>query len=238
MKELHGRVSPSGQRIASMFRAGLRRTLVRRRLKRRFGLHSLGNDFDYQIQSGSRIGTDCRLGGPVFIAGSTIGDHTYIELGARISAADVGRYCSIAPYALIGLSEHPLGQHVSTHPLFFRRAPALGYDLVEHDTHVDLQRTRVGNDVWIGAAACVRSGVTVGDGAVIGAGAVVTRDVPPYAIVAGVPARLVRYRFPEDTIAFLLDLRWWDRDRAWLRDHASEMQDIAELRRGLGDAEC
>jgi acetyltransferase-like isoleucine patch superfamily enzyme len=70
--------------------------------------------------------------------------------------------------------------------------------------------TRIGNDVWMGQGAIILSGVTVGDGAIIGAGAVVSRDVPPYAIVAGNPAQVVRHRFAPSTIEFLLNLQWWD----------------------------
>jgi len=80
----------------------------------------------------------------------------------------------------------------------------------------------IGNDVWVGARAIILSGVTVGDGAVIGAGAVVTRSVPPYAIVAGNPARLLRYRFDETTIAALLEVRWWD----WPDSKIAEREEV------------
>ena len=79
------------------------------------------------------------------------------------------------------------------------------------------ESTIIGNDVWIGAKAIIRSGVTIGDGAVIGAGAVVTKDVPPYAIVAGVPAKIIRYRFDEELRKALLAAKWWDRDMTELR---------------------
>lgn len=214
-------------RIArALSRSGVRRQLTRQRLQRAHGLASLGDDFDYRIPANTSFGRGCRLGGPVYIAGSTIGDFTYIEVGTRISAADVGRFCSIAPYAMIGLAEHPVERFVSTHPIFYRRMPALSYDLVDRDHHQEISRTRIGNDVWIGAHACVRGGLEIGDGAVIGAGAVVTRDVPPYAIYAGVPARLVRYRFDPATIEFLLAFKWWERDLDWLREHIDELHDV------------
>lgn len=219
----------AGHLVTTIARSGVRRPLIRLRLRRRHGLVSLGSDLDYHITENSVIGEGCRLGGPVFIAGSTIGDHTYVEVGCRISATDVGRFCSIAPNAMIGLAEHPLDGFVSTHPLLYRHIPSLGYDLVERDHHREMARTRIGNDVWIGANACVRGGLTIGDGAVIGAGAVVTRDVAPYTVCAGVPARQLRTRFSPDVIEFLLEFRWWERDLEWLRQHVAEMHDVTAL---------
>ena len=218
----------SGKLWRTFAPSGVRRALLRRRLSQRHGL-VLGRDIDFDIADNVVMGDHCRLGGPVYISGSDIGDYTYIEVGCRISAADVGRFCSIAPYSLIGLPEHPTRGFVSTHPLFFQHAPSLGYDLVEEDAHEQLPRTRVGNDVWIGAGACVKSGVTIGDGAIIGAGAVVVTDVDPYMVVGGVPAGPLRQRFDDDTIAFLLELRWWDRDMDWIAEHARSMQDIDAL---------
>lgn len=229
--------SVAGRLVRALTRSGLRRLLVRQGLRRRYDFAAIGTDFDYEIYPGSTIGRGCRLGGPVFIAGSAIGDFTYIEVGSRISAADVGKFCSIAPYAMIGLAEHPVDRFVSTHPIFYRRLPALGYDLVASDAHTEITRTTVGNDVWIGAGVCIRSGVRIGDGAVVGAGAVVTGDVPPYAVYGGVPARLIRYRFGAETIAFLLGFKWWDRDLDWLREHIGEMQDAERLAAAFAVAE-
>ena len=220
--------------------SGVRRLWLRRRLRQQHGLLALGSDFDFQIADNVVFGYRCRLGGPSYISGSSIGDYTYIEMGSRISAADVGKFCSIAPYVLIGLAEHPTQGFVSTHPMFYRDLPQFGYDLVEDGNHEELVRTHIGNDVWIGAGACVRAGVTIGDGAVIGAGAVVTSDVPPYTICAGVPARPIRRRFDEETISFLLELRWWDRGVTWLSENIQGMQDVERLqtlldgRRGAG----
>ena len=210
--------------------SGVRRLWFRQRLRRRHGLVALGPDFDYQIADNVVFGERCRLGGPVYIAGSSIGEYTYIEMGSRISAADIGKFCSIAPYALIGLAEHPTTGFVSTHPIFYRDLPQFGYDLVEEGSHQEMARTQVGNDVWIGAGVCVRGGVTIGDGAVIGAGAVVTSDVLPYTICAGVPARPIRRRFDAETISFLLELRWWDRGMSWLSEHVRGMQDVERLK--------
>ena len=199
-------------------------------MRRRYGLIDVGSDFQTFISRDTTFGNFCRIGGPVYIADSTISDYTYVEIGARITAASVGKFCSIAPYAFVGQPEHPTTGFVSTHPIFYRSIPALGYDFVEGGAHQEVKRTGIGNDVWIGAGAVVRSGLTVGDGVVVGAGAVVTKDLDPYTIYAGVPARPIRRRFDDDTIAFLREFRWWDRGDDWLQSHAREMQDVRRLK--------
>ena len=131
----------------------------------------------------------------------------------------IGRYCSIAAGVRILNHNHPL-TFKSTSGLFFN--PELG--LCDRWL-VDLGTKRVGNDVWIGANAVILPEVSrIGDGAVIGAGAVVNRDVPPYAVVLGNPARVVKYRFSEGLIAELLDERWWERDLGELSGRVDEFQ--------------
>jgi acetyltransferase-like isoleucine patch superfamily enzyme len=210
--------------LRSVVPSGLRRHRRHSGLTKLHGFVSLGDEFDHAIQRAT-FGRACRLGGPVYVFDSTIGDFTYLEVGCRISSADVGKFCAIAPYSLIGLAAHPTDV-VSTHPLFYRHQPEFGYDFVERDRLQELSRTRIGNDVWVGAGVAVKDGITVGDGAILGAGAVVTADVPAYAIYGGVPARLIRFRFDEDTIRLLLESRWWDRDFEWLREHAEDFTDV------------
>lgn len=219
-----------GRVLSKLMPSGVRRVMLRRRLQKRHGLRSLGPEFDYWIADNNTFERNCRLGGPAYVAGSSLGAFSYIEVGCRVSLADVGRFCSIGPYSVIGLAEHP-DSYVSTHPYFYRSLPQIGYDLVSEDQHQVLTRTTVGHDVWVGHGAIVKGGVSIGHGAIIGAGAVVTRDVPPYAVVAGVPARLLRYRFEQRIIDALLAFRWWDRDLDWLRRHSDEMRDIESFMR-------
>ncbi|TIP49654.1 MAG: CatB-related O-acetyltransferase [Mesorhizobium sp.] len=134
----------------------------------------------------------------------TVGRKTYGVDVANVFQATaeapviIGAYCSIAAGVLfIAAGEHPMSL-VSTYP--FAGA----------DRDLTKGPITVGNDVWIGSRAIVLSGVTIGHGAVVGAGSVVTKDVPPYGIVAGNPAKLIRYRFEPETIAALLGIRWWD----------------------------
>ena len=141
--------------------------------------------------------------------GTLIGDRNFLD---RIKT---GRFCSIGSEIKIVSSAHPTEVFVSTHPAFYsHRYNSLSYVCKEKFSGIlmcdDNFSVVAGNDVWIGYEAVILAGVTVGDGAIIGARAVVTKDVPPYTIVGGVPAKPIRKRFSEDTIAALLELRWWD----------------------------
>lgn len=118
----------------------------------------------------------------------------------------IGRYCSIARTAFAATANHPM-ERKSTHGYF--HSPSLGYA----DALVEYTELTIGNDVWMGHNSVVMPSVaTIGDGAVVGAGAVVFKDVPPYAVVVGNPARVVRYRFAPATIAALLEEKWWQKD--------------------------
>ena len=146
----------------------------------------------------------------------------------------IGKFCSIACGAkfLFNSANHALGS-LSTYPfpIFYDEWGLEGKNVADAwDNKGDIA---LGNDVWIGYEAVILAGVTIGDGAIIGARAVVTRDVPPYAIVGGVPARLIRRRFDDATIEALLDLRWWDWEPEHIRQALPALQagDIAALRK-------
>lgn len=161
---------------------------------------------------------------------ATVGPHTYIAgdvaVYDRTTKLHVGAYTSIGEdtWLLLGGEHHP--EWVSMFPFrIVGQLPGKGED-GQPTSRGDV---RIGSDVWIGRGVTILSGVTVGDGAVVAAGAVVTRDVAPYAIVAGNPARLVRYRFDEGTVASLLRLRWWDWPEAevWARVGELSSPDVA-----------
>ena len=148
-----------------------------------------------------------------------VGEHSYMGQDIvipNVKETKIGKYCSIACGVYIGASSHPL-DFLTTHCFAYSKsAPSLYGDLITpKEFVVDISDTiyppvNVGNDVWIGANALIMDGVTIGDGAVVGAGAVVTKDIPPYAVVGGVPAKVIKYRFNEQTIEQLLDLKWWN----------------------------
>ena len=161
----------------------------------------------------SILGDHVQLNRRNIIEESSIGSYSYTGPNAVIKVADIGRFCCLSwNVSITGNLHDP--SHVSCHP--FTRLSSFGF--VKENQQLDKQRIVIGNDVWIGANACVLPGVTVGDGAVIGAGSVVTRDVPPYAVAAGCPAKVIKYRFDERTISRLIRIRWWD----WPEDVIAE----------------
>jgi acetyltransferase-like isoleucine patch superfamily enzyme len=155
-----------------------------------------------------------RLDGELAMTGF-IGAYSYVRRGSLLGGVRwIGRYCSISADVTIGGGEHPTNW-LSTHPFQYgdstfvqRSSKRPGFDHL--DAPVQPLGVAIGSDVWIGARAVVARGVTIGDGAVIGAGAVVTRDVPAYAIVGGVPAKIIRYRFPPELIERLKRVQWWN----------------------------
>lgn len=163
---------------------------------------------------GSYFGQHTRLKRMVEFKNSRLGDYSYVASFSVVNASDIGNFCSVAHLAAIGLWEHD--QKITTHS--FHLFESSGHFVKGYvDYEKDHIRTLIGNDVWIGTQAVVLKGVTIGNGAIIGAGSVVTRNVPPYAVVAGTPARIIRYRFKPDEIDYLLQSQWWDFSREQLQ---------------------
>ncbi len=182
-----------------------------------------------------------RLSNTVFNGPCTLGAFTYFNHGAEVANADIGRYCSIGQRALIGPGEH-WTDYVTTHPI---GADPSGFSAgmstsslyrsvmmtAASGARAPRGRTSIGHDVWIGANAVVMQGVSVGVGAVIGAGAIVTRDVEPFAVVAGSPARLLRHRLAPELQAAVLASRWWtlELSRLPVRDYSDVRGFLREL---------
>lgn len=166
-----------------------------------------------------------------------MGEYSYVQKDSFLYRTRVGKFCSIADHVQTGFGNHPT-QMVSTWPGFYydttpelkftfhRGAPVFNVFRMAGD---DGFLVEIGNDVWIGSNVLIMDGVRIGDGAVIAAGAVVTKDVEPYAIYGGVPAKLIRYRFPQEEIESLLRLKWWDRDIEWIEKNYHLFKDTNEF---------
>lgn len=139
------------------------------------------------------------------IINSTIGAYSYTGMNTVIKHTSVGKFCSISWNVSASGGGHNYNA-ITPHP--FTHLPSFG--IVSEKTDIEIKRISIGNDVWIGMNSCILQGITIGDGAVIGAGSVVTKDVPPYAVVAGNPAEVIKYRFDSSVIKKLLSLKWWD----------------------------
>ncbi|TCP63198.1 phosphonate metabolism protein (transferase hexapeptide repeat family) [Rhodovulum bhavnagarense] len=177
--------------------------------------------------SNCRFGRYVEIGQGSRLLNSEIGDYSYCDRYADIANTTVGKFANIASFARIGPTDHPM-QRASLHHFLYRSADY--WDDAEDDSaffaHRAGRRAHIGHDTWIGHGAVIRPEVCVGDGAVVAAGAVVTRDVPPYMIVAGMPARPLRERFPAPVAERLITLAWWNWDHARLRAALADFRSL------------
>lgn len=147
-------------------------------------------------------------------SGMKAGKNSYAAMDIKIatSKTSIGSFCSIGQKVVLGNGKHPLN-FLSSSPYFYlTKVSWKNNNTPTHDEFLTAEPIYIGNDVWIGDEVYIKNGIKIGDGAVIGAKSIVTKDVPPYAIVAGCPAKIIRYRFNEETIKELLELKWWELD--------------------------
>lgn len=168
-----------------------------------------------------------------------IGLGSYIGSGSNIFA-DIGRFTSIGFRASQIIESHPYKEpFVTTSPLFFSTKKQVGVSftnmqMVEEYKYYDEDRKIafcIGNDCWVGYDVCFIGGIKVGDGAVVLSRAIVTKDVPPYAIVGGIPAKVIGYRYDEDTIRMLLETKWWNKPVEWLKAHSDLLCDMEKFKK-------
>jgi acetyltransferase-like isoleucine patch superfamily enzyme len=188
-----------------------------------------------QIAYGAQVDYHCRFETGVSIKEGAevlqckIGAYSYVSENSVVQNAEIGRFCSIARSVLIGLGEHPLMDNASTSPRFYSKPVSFTGKSELKDGFVENPPTTIGHDVWIGAGAFLKAGVHIGHGAVVAAGSVVTKDVPDYAIVGGIPAKVIRYRFDSDAIGRLLELEWWNCELPWIKANASAFMNKSDL---------
>jgi len=172
----------------------------------------------------SRFGAYCEVGERTKIAESSFGDYSYVVNDSDIIYSEIGRFCSIAAQTRINPGNHPLDRVALNHFSYRSSAYGLGPDDAAFFDWRRSHRVTLGHDVWIGHGAIVLPGVSIGAGAAVGAGAVVTKDLPAFAIAVGVPARVLRFRFPPELIDALQRIAWWDWDHARLADGLADFR--------------
>ena len=193
----------------------------------------LGQNVDIAISS--VFGGHNYIGSNTVFEG-TIGYGSYIGSNSNLMAK-IGKFSSISGNVNVVGGTHPTKDFVSTHSAFYRVENSVNLSYVktkkyEDETYIDREKkflVEIGNDVWIGFGATILGGVKIGDGAIIAAGAVVNKDVEPYSIVGGVPAKVIRYRFEEEVIRYLLKLKWWNKDIKWIEENAELFENIVAL---------
>lgn len=159
---------------------------------------------------------------------STLGRHTYIQKHTTIVNAEIGKFCSIASNVSIGPGTHKI-DGISTHPAFFLKNTPLIKTFVDKDLFDSSKKSIIGHDVWIGEKVVIIDGIKIGTGAIVAAGAIVTKDVEPYAVVGGVPAKHIKYRFDSETIDLLQKSEWWNYPEEWFEKNSELMLNTAEF---------
>lgn len=207
----------------------LKHYLLCKKLKKDYVLIDKKTELDnVEFEGNNKVSFNC------YISKSQIGLGSYLGSNSIVKKTKIGRFCSIGPNFKIIDGNHPTKIYVSTYPAFYKKGEFNGFSLNVESCFEEFTYTtsegrwlcEIGNDVWIGDSVSIINGVSIGDGAIIGTGAVVTKDIPPYAIVAGVPAKIIRYRFNEKQIKKLLDIQWWNWNIDEIKKHAPEFQDV------------
>ncbi|MFM2149152.1 MAG: hypothetical protein RLZZ187_1458 [Pseudomonadota bacterium] len=174
----------------------------------------------------STLGAYTEVGARTTLAEVEMGDYSYVVHDAQIIYATIGRFCSIASHTRVNPGNHPLDRVALNHFTYRASAYGLGPDEAGFFDWRRGHRVTLGHDVWLGHGVIVLPGVSIGTGAAIGAGAVVTKDIQPFAVAVGNPARVIRLRFPADIRAALMEIAWWD----WPRERLSAaLEDIRTL---------
>ncbi|MCB5173975.1 LbetaH domain-containing protein [Microvirga lenta] len=175
-----------------------------------------------------RLGRYTEVGARTTMVETTLGDYSYIVHDGETAYTTIGKFCSIASHVRINPGNHPMWRASQAH--FSYRSRQYWPEEDDEETFFDWRRSHavaIGHDVWIGHGVVVLPGKTIGTGAILGAGAIVTRDVAPYTIVGGNPARVIRRRFDESVSERLQELAWWDWDHERLRRGLRDFRELS-----------
>ena len=185
------------------------------------------------LEGFNSIGSNCN------IENTFMGYGSYLGSNCNLSHVKIGRFCSISSEVNVIIGTHPSNKYVSTHPSFFSLKKQAGFTFVKKRKFKEIHWANeekgniieIGNDVWIGSGVKILQGISIGDGAIIGAGAIVTKNVEPYAIYVGVPAKLIKFRFNVDDISLLTSSKWWNWDLNRIKSFSQDFDDIENFKK-------
>lgn len=180
------------------------------------------------IVNNARLGDYVTIFDNVILNNVSIGDYSYVQSSSNLNNCSVGKFCSIAPGVVIAPGKHN-PKFTSTSALFFSEHPKLPITFKAVDFNAN-EEVKIGNDVWLGINAVILDGVKIGDGAIVAAGAVVNKDVEPYSIVGGIPAKHIRYRFSDEDIELLRENPWWEHTRSWFEKNKYLIVDLEKYK--------
>lgn len=177
-----------------------------------------------------------RIGYGTHVSNAKFGYASYVSDSCFLNSISIGRYSCIGPNVHTAIGRHPTRSFVSLHPCFYSLNPIVGKSYVENQLFEEIKESdckgyaiSIGSDVWIGASVTILDGVNIGDGAIVAAGSLVSSDVPSYAIVGGVPAKVIRWRFTNEEMDFLKKLQWWNKETEWIQRHIKEFENVGIL---------
>lgn len=205
-----------------------------------------GNNVIHKVPNTCRISLNAKVKNIVCegyntITGNAIVKNCYLGYASGVSKDSelvdtlIGKYTVLAPRLKILSGFHPTKQFVSVHPSTYSTTKQYGFTYVSNQKYDEYKYVKerwkvvIGNDVWIASDVKIIAGCTIGNGAIIAAGAVVTTDVLPYAIVGGVPAKIIKFRFSKEQIEWLLHFEWWTKSPEWIQNHIDTFSDINEF---------
>ncbi|MDX2139580.1 MAG: DapH/DapD/GlmU-related protein [Chloroflexota bacterium] len=174
----------------------------------------------------SHFGAWTEIGANSMVVETTFGDYSYTAGDNQIIYSEIGKFSNIASHVRINPGNHPMERVTLHHMTYRRKLYGFGEDDKDFFEWRRAHKCTVGHDTWLGHNVIIMPGVAIGTGAVVGSGAVVTKDVPPYMIAVGVPAKVIRPRFPEHIVEALMRIAWWDWDHATLGERLDEMNHV------------
>lgn len=192
--------------------------VISKGLKKFLNIPSIKNcniDKSSKVYSGSQI------------VNSSMNKYSYVANFCCIIHTQIGSFCSVADNCIIGGSSHPI-DWVSTSPVFYNGKNPLKKNFVKHQ-YIPTIKTIIGNDVWIGSNCLIKAGITIGDGAIVGMGSVVTKNIKPYTVVCGNPAKQIRKRFDDQVISKLLSIKWWEFNDEMLYKNAKYFDSVPKF---------